>query len=297
MRIAITGGTGLLGRYFIELLAQESTYLPVILSRQNCYLGSSVEMRTTYYSVSSLNEVLSDIDAVVHLAAQRGTATNLSYFEDNLHITQNIYDACVKTNIKNVVNASTIVVYSNNSSLPWDERDIPDPQTFYGVSKICSEYIGNLYSREHGINVKNLRFPPIFGCVDDNNITRDRMISKFMRQAFNKEVLVLYSNQSAKREFIYAKDAALALLYAVNYEAKAGTFNIGNGEALTNQEVAEQINKAFENTGNIIVKDIEEKQIQSSYMTSDKACMELGFEAKYSFYEAVKEIYREMQNV
>lgn len=163
----------------------------------------------------------------------------------------------------------------------------------YGISKLNGELIGDLYFKKHNMNIKSLRFAHLFACNEKN----DYMINKFMRQAFNKEKLVLFSKQKAKREFLYAKDAAKALLHSIEARDVFGTFNIGSGEALTNQEVAENINIAFNNHGNLIIEEKIENIIESSYMNNIKASEKLGFKASYSFSEAMQEIYEEMSNV
>jgi UDP-glucose 4-epimerase len=297
MKVAITGGTGLLGRYLIRCLNEHGKHKPIIISRKDIKDYMSTETRITDYSVPSLMNIISDIDAVVHLAAQRGSSNNLRDFDENTYITQNLFNTCNKIGISNVVYASTIAVYSKDNKLPWSEKDPPSPQTMYGISKLCSEHIGSYYSREYGLKVKSLRFPPIFGVIDIGDKMKERMVNRFMLLALEKQTLVLYSQSTGIREFLYAKDAAQAILSALESYELHGAFNIGSGEAFTNHEVAQYINKAFNNDGNLIIKNLEERPLESSFMTSEKAFNQLGFKSKYSFYEAMKDIYKEIHDV
>ncbi len=294
MKIAITGGTGLLGSYFVRRLLEDGVHTPVILTRKDTGGAcNGVEARRTDYSVSSLVQVLNDIDAVVHLAAQRGISTNLMDYLPNVEITESLYKACGEIAIKNIVYASTISVYSNEALLPWDENIMPVPTSMYGISKLDCEYIGGIYSERYGLRIKNLRLAHLYGCNEQNNY----MINVFMRQAFKKETLKLFSEDCARREFLYAKDASHALLCAVESESEYGTFNIGSEEFLTNREVAETINEAFGNRNNLSVEIKEDKPLKASYMKSGKAAKMLGFKARYSFLEAMIDIYGEMADV
>ena len=295
MKIAITGGTGLLGRYLLRCLNERGIQKPIVFSRQKNNPLNYAEIRTTDYSFSSLIGVLSDVDTVVHLAAQRGSYANLKDYQMNIDITQSLYEACIRKKISNIIYASTIAVYSKDLPLPWNEQHPPAPETVYGISKMCSEHVGSLYTRQYGLKVKNLRFPPLLGIIDERDKMKTRMINQFMRQAIAKETLVLLSRSNAQREFLYAKDAAQAILSAIEAKANQGTFNVGSGEALTNQEIAERINKAFCNEGNLRIEDREVKPVESSYMTSEKAFTQLGFKAQYSLHEAMNDIYKEMQ--
>lgn len=290
MKIAITGGTGFLGNYVIEYI-KKSNNIPVILSRGTNRSINGCEFRITDYSIPDLVEKLFDVDAIVHLAATRGSQGKISEFHDNEIMTQNLYEACFERNIRNIVFASTISVYSNESTLPWSEIQLTSPELMYGVSKLACENIGNIYSEKKGLFIKNLRFAHLYGFNEKNNY----MINRFFRQAFHSEQLILHANSVARREFLYAKDAAKSINLALKQGALSGTYNIGSGEALTNYDVANTINIIFGNKGNLVVKDpTSDEGIRSSYMDSSKAKEELNFSIDYTFFEALTEIYKLM---
>lgn len=295
MRVAITGGTGFLGRYVAEAIKNEGM-VPVIITRTEPNdLDCLDEYCVTDYTEENLTKVLEDIDAVVHLAAKRATDSKIDSYKENEIITQNLYNACCRVDVKNIVYASTISVYSKKECLPWNEGQLPDPYSLYGISKLGCEYIGNLYSKK-GLKIKNLRLAHLFGFNEKNNY----MINKFFRQAHNKKQLMLDAKGVALREFLYAKDAASAIVCALKKEDLSGTLNIGSEEALTNQQVAETINKVFNNEGNLVIGEDLNEGITSSFMSSKKAEDILGYRAKYSFESAVKEIsclMEEMEDV
>ena len=204
----------------------------------------------------------------MHLAAKRGSNNLISDFHDNEIQTQNISEACDENNISNIVYASSISVYSGEHDLPWTESNLPKPQLMYGISKMSCEYIGNIYSPKKGLKVKNLRCAHIFGANERNNY----MINLFFRQALRKETLILNTPRTARREFLYVKDAVKAIICALKQESIKGNYNIGSGEALTNYDVAKKINLAFNNEGNLLIKNpLEKEGICSSLMDSSKA--------------------------
>lgn len=291
MRIAISGGTGFLGKYVIECLEEKKIDCLVLTRNKKSEVGVYTD-----YSEESLAEILKGVDGVVHLAAKRGSQGLISEFHSNEILTQNIYETCYKLNIKNIVNASSISVYSDESLLPWKEDQVLQPINMYGLSKLTCEYIGDIYNKK-GMNIKNLRFAHLYGLNEKNNY----MINLFLRKAFNKKELVVKGKSLAKREFLYAKDAAKAIYKALIKEDVSGTFNIGSGCFLTNLEVADTINQKFNNKENLILEQANEDEgIQSSYMSSDLALKMLDFENDYDFSKAIEEIYSYMmegQNV
>ncbi|GAA0708688.1 SDR family oxidoreductase [Paraclostridium ghonii] len=292
MKVAILGGTGFLGKYLIEYLKKEQ-YIPIVFTR-NELDENLCECRKTDYSKGDLIEKLSDIKAVVHLAAKRGSQGLISEFHDNEVLTQNVYEVCSLVGISNIVYASSISVYSDKSCLPWSEKDIPNPKLMYGVSKVACEHIGEIYSNKKGLYIKNLRFAHLYGFNEKNNY----MINIFFRRAFNKETLAIDTKSYAKREFLYAKDAAKSIICALNKRKISGIFNIGSEEAHTNFEVATIINSIFKNEDNLIIKrPQEDEKIEPSYMKSIKAEYELGFKPDYTFKQAVEEIYLKMKEL
>ncbi len=294
MKIAITGGTGFLGRHLIGYIVRENN-IPVILTRKKRHsVENNYEYRITNYSKEDLIDKLFDIDAVVHLAAKRSNQDQISEFHDDEVLTQNLYEACYKRNITNIVYASSISVYSGEQLLPWTEEHLPCPVLMYGVSKLACENIGNIYSMKKGLHVKNLRFAHLYGFNEKNNY----MINLFFRQAFRREKLVVNAKSIAKREFLYVKDAAKSIICALKKPMISGIFNIGSGDFMTNYEVAERINNVFGNNGNLLVNaSSQEEGINSSYMSSVKAQQVLKFIPDYTFTTAVTEIYTLMKGL
>lgn len=287
MRIAITGGTGFLGRRLSERLGRENDL--VILSRQN-----KEGLVQTDYTYENLVEVLNGVDAIIHLAATRSGKNDISEFFNDIQISQNLYQAANENGIKNIVFASSISVFSNPNTLPWTEKQAVEPVTMYGIAKHTIEMLGLHYNRNKNMNIKNLRFAHLFGPNEKNNY----MINLFFRLAYNKEKLSLNTSSSAEREFLYVEDAVSAIVAAINAQDKKGTFHIGSGINLTNEEVAKSINEIFDNEGNLEVLDPDAPDASKpSYMDSSLAKRELEFIAEYDFEKALREIYKKMEEV
>lgn len=293
LKVAITGGTGLLGKAIAEKLTVKSIEY-VILSRRDI---EDKNVRQTNYSKESLKRCLSDCQAVVHLAAGRKPSSQISSFHNDEILTQHVYDACLDLGISNIVYASSISVYSDSSKLPWKESQTVTPSSMYGISKLSCEMLGNYYNAKHNMNIKNYRFAHLFGFNEKNNY----MINLFMRKAFNKEQLTLDTQSVGKREYLYVSDAADAVLKGLNKEKLSGTFNIGSSSVYTNIEVANLINNAFDNKNNLVVLNpTEEDKTTSSYMLNHQAKNSLNYEAKFTMSNALTEIYelmKELDNV
>ena len=286
MTTVITGASGFLGRYLIKELLDIGAELVLVGRRSGQISGFPVI--STDYSVDSLTEYFRGVDAVVHLASTRGVFENLSAYYDCIDITENVYRAAALCNVKNIVYASSISVYSG-TDLPYKETQIAAPGNMYGVQKLTCEQLGRIYGIRHGLKVKNLRFAHLYGANEQNNY----MINIFFRKAFAREQLQVFAKNNARRQMLYAKDAARAVVVALKHPSLEGNFNIGCPDVLTNSEIAETICRVFSPENKVLYGD-QTENTSSSYMDGTKTRELLHFEPQYTFEEAVKEIYKDM---
>lgn len=293
MAFRITGGTGLLGRYFTDLLEEHHEDY-TILSRQAAHFDQQSQHVQTDYSKASLEKIFQKGDIIVHLAGGRGPKKEISAYTSELQLAQNIFDAAVTKKCKKVIVASSISVYSETESLPWQESDTVEaiPKSLYGLNKRYIEMLAAYYTAHSALDITCLRFSHLFGAHEQNNY----MINYFMRLAYLSKPLTVMGASNVKREFLYAKDAAQAIWQVSRQETKALILNVKGSETLTNLEVAEHINKAFANDVPIERKDEEVKDsFAPSYMDGTRAEADIAYTPQYAFGEALQEIYHEME--
>lgn len=286
MKVVITGGNGFLAGYVIDAFVQEK-YEIVILARKNGE-RKGITYTLTDYTYQDLIQKTKGCDAIVHLASTRKIYDNLSDYYPEINMTQALYDAAKDNGIGNIIYASSISVYSGGM-LPYSEEQLICPNSMYGLSKVIGEQIGLQYNAKYGMKIKNFRFAHIYGANENNNY----MINVFFKKAFSKEQIIVNSKGIAKREFLYAKDAASAILTGLSKSDLEGTFNIGSNDYLTNQEVGEIICSVMSPDMRVIV-GCELETIHSSFMCNKNAMEKMGYFPKYTLKRATEEIQKQM---
>lgn len=285
MKIAVTGAMGLIGTEMTKLLDKNKIEW-IGLSRSVSH-GSYV---ATDYSVASLAKIFADVDIVVHLAAIRGRDSKNGYqdYVANEILTENLLKAMEQSSPKRVIFLSSISVYSDLELLPWKENLRPNPASFYGLSKLVCEYLCGRY-RERGIESVIFRCAHVLGLEESGY-----MISKFLNSAAKGETLQVTGMSVAKREFIYVKDVARAILYAIKTPEilGGGVWNLGCGEGTTNLCLAEEINSCFGNEGNLEYQDLGDEGISDSYMDVTKL-KQTKFKLKYTLRAAIEDIRKD----
>lgn len=165
-RVAITGGTGNVGEQAVKALSDHETTILARSDHENLDVVTlDVADRDRFV------DVLEGHDVLVHLAAN---PSPFAEWDDvvapNIEGTYNAYHAALECDLDRVVFASTNHVAhmynaadpSEPESLVDDPRpvtpaDPPRPDSYYGVSKVTGEALGNYVADRHGLTVLNLR--------------------------------------------------------------------------------------------------------------------------------------------
>jgi nucleoside-diphosphate-sugar epimerase len=160
MRIAVTGGSGKLGRAVVDdLLAHDHEVanldrVPSPDPRARFTRVDLADFGQVAGALSAVDDRYDRLDAVVHLAAipGPGMAPDAAIFANNVLSTYNVFQAARMAGIKNVVWASSETVLG----LPFDEpppyvpldEDVPvRPATAYSLGKTLDEAMARQFCR------------------------------------------------------------------------------------------------------------------------------------------------------
>ncbi len=294
MNLAITGGSGFIGTWFVKRF--QNRYRFVILGRSKqkpAWLPAGLDCRycATDYSVDSLSKCLDGVEGVLHLAARKVIREQdrfEEYVNANLLLTQRLFEACRILNIKNIVNSSSRLVYSESNSLPWSEDTDPHPVTYYGISKLAAEKLAHYYNCTYSMNIKSLRLAQVIGCGAGS----ESVVGKFMRSAAAKEKLTVFGTGAGRREYIYIEDAVRALHCAISKSEVSGVFNIGSGVNISYRELAILINNIYNNAGNIVFLHEKPEDCSVGLMDISKAANELGFVPRWTMEAALRDMQK-----
>ena len=263
MKAAVTGASGFIGRKIMEKAKGQLTVVGLTRSLPEQDTAEGCIWRETDYSVESLKEVLQDVDAVIHLAAIRGTGGRITDYHENEVILENILLAMKECGVKHMIFASSIAVYSDIGAIPWTEEMALTPKTLYGVSKAACEHLCMYYGKRDHIDCTIFRIAQVLGLGEK----RKGMMNVFIDRADRGEQLKVQGKSLAKRQYIYVDDLAEAFVKAALCGKGQGILNIGMEEGCTNLEIAECINRVFANPSGIEYDDSFEETIEPSCMT------------------------------
>lgn len=281
MKIAVIGAEGIIGRVLVEYLCQQGYSVrgyDLFPKSINTYDHINYE----YICINEENICYNGVDGIVLLAAKRPiTAFSLDDYYQNVKIVYENVLKAVSDNVRRIVFASSISVYSEYS-LPYREIDYSIPLNLYGASKLAGEQIGNLLTQKTNSSFIALRFAHVIGV----NEKKGFLIRTVLDNALNKRKQIVYGDGAQRRHYVYVKDVCRAIEAALLAKNHSGVFNIGMKNIYSNLELAEYANKVFHNNGNIL-HDFSKPMIgKDDEMSIDKARLELDFVPKYDLEES-----------
>lgn len=175
MKVAVTGGTGFLGRYILPRLADQGRRLRAWKRATSDLTG--LEALPVEWVEGDLratpDELLEGVDAVVHAALERpgnasfrdsGSFDLVEFVETNLVGTLRLMEAARQRNIGRFIFISTCAVHEVIlDDRPLDETHPVWPTTHYGAHKAALEAFVSSYGRGQGWTICSLRPSGIYG--------------------------------------------------------------------------------------------------------------------------------------
>jgi UDP-glucose 4-epimerase len=172
-KILITGINGYIGsRVAKALLRDGKRIIGTDLTLDN-YSEIKNEKHFAHYAAniaepSTLPIEFRDAGILIHCAAlvhKRSTdLSRANYFRINHQGTRNILAGLDAAGLKMIIFLSTVSVYGNvPPGMQPDENTIPNPDDFYGESKIAAEEEIRIFSEKHSIPYIILRLSPVYG--------------------------------------------------------------------------------------------------------------------------------------
>ena len=230
MKIFITGGTGFIGRYTIELLSKTNHQLKVLVrkSSNSSFLNklNVTIVEGDLKDKQSLLEGMKDCDSVINIAALYSLwePNKKIYNEINVNGTRNVMECALEAKIKKVVHISTAGVYGKPKEDPFTEESPVGPIQYSEYFK--TKYEGELIAWDLHEN-KGLPLVVIYPvCVLGAGDTKAS--GRYIQDIINRRLpATVFRN--GMFSYVYVKDVAQAIVNALEKENNIGEkYLVGN---------------------------------------------------------------------
>ena len=300
MRILITGGAGFIGSHVVEHF-QGKAEIRVLDNLRTGYLknleGLDCEfIQASILDTEALSTAMEGVDYVFHLAALISVPESMEKPQEcvdlNVNGLLNVLEAATQAKVKKLVLASSAAIYGDNPTVPKVETMIPEPQSPYAITKLDGEYYCDLWQREGLLQTACLRFFNVFGPRQDPNSAYAAAVPIFIDKALKDESITIFGDGEQTRDFIYVKDIAAGLAYAVQTETVTGAYNIGYGSSTSINALAKKILALTHSASEIKYAPTRPGDVKHSRASAEKLSA-TGWQPLYGFKQGLEETLNE----
>jgi len=252
MHILVTGGAGFIGSNLCDYLGFKGCQVSVVddLSSGNISNLSSVIDRINFYQekieIFDFNK-LSNVDSVIHLAAQVTVQMSISSFgtssSSNILGAIKVIDYC-RLNEVPLVYASSAAVYGN-LELGNDLSSEIDLLSPYASDKYVLEIYAKTAFKNYQLSSIGLRFFNVYGPRQDPENPYSGVISIFIDRLLRSEKITINGGYQT-RDFIYVKDAVETIYKSIvlaQNTVVCEQINVLTGKSVSIDELATMLMK------------------------------------------------------
>ncbi len=317
--ILVTGGTGYIGSHTcVELL--NAGYDVVIMD--NLYnsneavlkrIESITGKKTKFYKTDLLDKEgiktifkENSIDAVIHFAGYKAVGESvqipLTYYQNNVAGSLNLYEVMKEFNVKKIVFSSSACVYGAPKSVPIKEDFEVHTTNPYGATKVMNEMIlEDVCKSDEDWSVLLLRYFNPIGAHKSGllgevpNGIPNNLVPYIARVANGQlEYLRVWGNDyptvdgTGVRDYIHVVDLAKGHIKAVEYALShkgVDKINLGTGKGYSVLEVLHAYEKACGKELPYKIMERRPGDIAECYADTEKAEKVLGWKAQYGIEE------------
>lgn len=279
MKILITGGSGFIGSHIVELYQDKAEEIRVLDNLRTGYRHNLDGLRHTFIEGSItdrelVKKAVQGVDYIFHLAALVSVPESMAKpgecVDINVHGLLNVLEEAAAAGVKKLVFASSAAVYGDNPTVPKVETMIPEPKSPYAITKLDGEYYLGMFQNEGKLETAAIRFFNVFGPRQDPKGAYAAAVPIFIQKAVNNEDITVFGDGGQTRDFIYVKDIAGALAFAVETPGVTGVFNAGYGGQITIEDLANGLVSAAISSSKILHAPERAGDVRHSRASADK---------------------------
>ena len=263
MKILITGGTGFIGSNLCERLLNDGHYIICLDNNSTGSMDNIKHMRGNlnfeFIRHDITNPISLEIDQIYHLACPASPVAYqlnaIKTIKTNVLGTLNLLGLAKRTGAR-ILFTSTSEVYGDPKINPqtedyWGNVNPIGVRSCYDEGKRLAEALMFEYYRNHNVNIRIARIFNTYG--PKMNPKDGRVVSNFINQCLNNDLITVYGDGLQTRSFCYIDDMIDGLIKLMNNN-EIGPINLGNPNEISIKDIS------------ILVKDLTASRSEIKYL-------------------------------
>lgn len=297
-RVVMTGATGMLGLALIDWCRKQEIEILVIArpdSKRIAGIPTSEYVKVIQcdlMNLGSLKDVLIEeepYDTLFHFAwdGTYGNARNDMYLQNqNVRATMDAVELAAALGCKTFLGAGSQAEYGRVEGIKLGPNTPTNPETGYGIGKLCAGQMSRIRCKELGIKHIWTRILSTYGPHDGAHTMVMSGIGQMLRGERPQ-----YTKGEQMWDYLYCKDAARAFYLAADKGIDGAIYCIGSGQVRPLAEYIRIIRDTIDPSIEIGFGEIPYYDKQVMYLCADieNLTRDTGFVPEISFEQGVQE--------
>jgi len=294
-RVAVTGGTGFLGRKVVERLAANRPAELFALGRADYDLVDPDAVARLY---AELRPTL-----VLHLAAVvGGIGANRDnpgrFFYENLLMGAHVIEHGRRAGVRKMVVVGTICSYPKFTPVPFREAELfrgypEETNAPYGLAKLALLVQLQAYRAQYGLRGIYLLPVNLYGPGDNFDPSSSHVIPALIRKMIEARdagaaTVEVWGTGNATREFLYVDAAAEGILLAAEKYDDPEPVNLGAGQEISIRDLAAMIAELIGFRGELRFDPSKPDGQPRRMLDTSRARERFGFRSRTGFREGLE---------
>ena len=251
MKCLVTGGAGFIGSHLVERLVFQGHEVMVIDDLSSGKLSNldSVKEKIKFHHLDVASvEAESKFDGqelVFHLAARADIVPSIvkptEYMLANVFGTLRVLEAVRKYSVNRLIYTASSSCYGIATEVPTSESAPIEPMYPYALSKWIAEEMVFHWTKLYKLNAMSLRLFNVYGPRARTSGNYGAVLGVFFAQRLAGQPLTIVGDGTQSRDFVYVDDVVDAFILAGESKESGYAVNIGSGNPIPVNRVAEII--------------------------------------------------------
>ena len=187
------------------------------------------------------------------------------FIYSNLMVESNIIHSAYESQVKKLLFLGSSCIYPKLAPQPIKENylltgSLEETNEAYAIAKIAGIELCKFYRKQYGCNFISAMPTNLYGINDNFDLETSHVLPALIRKFHDAKIsdtkiVTLWGSGKPLREFLYVDDLADALVHLMLNYSEEIHVNVGTGNDLSIQELAELVKKVVGYDGKIINDD------------------------------------------